>query len=192
MENIERQFLSATSYVQRGESVSIVSLDQVATQLGSPIMDTEERDAFARIAHGLGMRGFLQEVGGSKQNHWMMFSVTEKGFDELEGRGQGGSGDTNITVHGNISSSIVGARDNAQLVNNFNFAAMQQDIDEKGGDDLQELTELREEIEAMLNDSENVGRGRLGRFAGVIQRNSWITSHIGGALVSFATQLPPM
>jgi hypothetical protein len=191
VKDIERQFLLATSYLQTEEGKSMVSLDEVAAHLGADITDIEERNVFARLAHGLGMRGFLRDVAGSKQSHWMTFSITERGLDELESRNQGSSGDTHITVHGNISSSIVGARDNAQLVNNFNFAAMQQEIDEKGGEDRQELTQLRQEIEAMLNSDKQVDRGRLARFAKVIRDNSWITSHVGAALVSFATQQVP-
>lgn len=190
MKDIERQFLLTASYLQIEEGIAIVSLDQVATHLGFPITDTDERNFYARLAYGLGARGYLQEMGGSKTQHWMMFTVTEKGLEQLEGRGQTGAGDTHITVHGNISGSIVGARDNAQLVNNFDFAAMQREIDEKGGVDHRELTQLRQEIEEMLSNSTQVDRGTLGRFARLIQRNSWITSHIGGALVSFATQLP--
>lgn len=90
--------------------------------------------------------------------------------------------------HGNVSQSIIGTQDRAELTNNFNSAEVREQIEREGGEDREALHEALSRIESLLNSGEHLERGSLSDFSGVMERHSWFTGAVTSALLGFATQ----
>jgi hypothetical protein len=79
---------------------------------------------------------------------------------------------------GNVYGSILGSTGNNSINSIFNFEALNKMIDEKGGDDKEELRQMILEIKEMFEDSEKVKKGSLSKFSESMQKHSWITGAV--------------
>ncbi|WP_142061498.1 hypothetical protein [Brevibacillus sp. AG162] len=71
---------------------------------------------------------------------------------------------------GTIYRSNIATHGNATINNTFNFAAVDQLIEEKGGSDKEELRQMIEEIKELLEDSEKVKKGSLAQYSEKIEK----------------------
>lgn len=85
----------------------------------------------------------------------------------------------------NAHNSIIGTQNNASLTNNFNFSQLEKEIEQKGGEDKEELKRMIEEIRELFEDSEKVKKGSLSKFSEIMQRHSWITGAISKMSLDF-------
>lgn len=91
--------------------------------------------------------------------------------------------------YGDVSQSIVGTQDRAELTNNMDFGRVREQIDREGGDDQEELHNAIDYVERLVERGEYLDRGALSRFSGLMERHSWFTNAVMGALLGFATQV---
>jgi hypothetical protein len=91
--------------------------------------------------------------------------------------------------YGDVSQSIVGTQNRAELTNNMDFGSVREQIDREGGDDREELHLALDHVERLVERGEYLDRGALSRFSGLMERHSWFTNAVMGALLGFATQV---
>lgn len=96
---------------------------------------------------------------------------------------------TSYHFHGDVNYSIVGNQSRAELTNNMDFGSVREQIDREGGDDQEELHNALDHVERLVERGEYLDRGSLSRFSGLMERHSWFTSAVTGALLGFATQV---
>ncbi len=90
--------------------------------------------------------------------------------------------------HGDVSQSIVGTQNRAELTNNMDFGGVREQIDREGGADREELHTALDQVERLVERGEYLDRGELARFSGLMERHSWFTGAVMSALLGFATQ----
>lgn len=95
----------------------------------------------------------------------------------------------NFHFHGNVSQSIVGNQNRAELTNNMNFGSVREQIDREGGEDQEELHQALNQVEQLVESGERLDRGELSEFSELMERHSWFTSAVMSGLLGFATQL---
>ena len=78
------------------------------------------------------------------------------------------------TAHG----SIIGNQQTATIHNTFDFAALDGEIDKRGGADTAELKAMIAEIKDILAKSEQVPRGVFTRFSDVMERHAWLAEPV--------------
>lgn len=95
----------------------------------------------------------------------------------------------NFHFHGNVSQSIVGTQNRAELTNNMNFGSVREQIDREGGEDQEELHQALDQVEQLVESGERLDRGELSEFSELMERHSWFTGAVTSALLGFATQV---
>lgn len=91
--------------------------------------------------------------------------------------------------YGDVSQSIVGTQNRAELTNNMDFGSVREQIDREGGDDREELHLALDYLERLVERGEYLDRGSLSRFSKLMERHSWFTNAVMSALLGFATQI---
>ncbi|AYB37575.1 hypothetical protein [Brevibacillus laterosporus] len=123
-------------------------------------------------------RGYYEGVPGIK-SHYQVKVKKESALD-LE---------KNVTTMnfniGSIYGSTVGTQGNASIVNTFNFEAVDQMIEEHGGEAKEELRQMIDEIKELFEDSEKVKKGSLAQYSEKIERHSWIAGAIAQMALGF-------
>lgn len=186
---IAPEFLRIAYGISLNEPAEIVTLDQVAEHMGPDDLGTggsDYVDKLTTIAQYLGRRGFL----GRETSDWRMFTVTQKGIDEVEGNNkpQEPSVSNVFNISGNNYGGVIGTHNTNELTNNFDFRTVEQRIEREGGEDKEELREALEEIRRLLESGDSMERGFLSRFSGAMEEHSWFTGAVAQALVGFGTQ----
>lgn len=90
--------------------------------------------------------------------------------------------------HGDVTQSIVGTQNRAELTNNFRADEVRDRIERDGGGDKEELLAALSRLEDLLESGEQLDRGALSEFSEVMERHSWFTGSAMSALLGFATQ----
>lgn len=96
---------------------------------------------------------------------------------------------TSFIFHGDVSQSIVGTQNRAELTNNIDFGSVRERINREGGEDQEELHNALDRVERLIERGEYLDRGALAQFSGVMERHSWFTNSVMSALLGFATQI---
>jgi hypothetical protein len=94
----------------------------------------------------------------------------------------------NFHFHGDVTQSIIGTQNRAELTNNLDLRAVEQRIDQEGGADAEELRQALAEVRRLLESGDRIDRGALSRFSETMQRHEWFTGSVMQALLGFATQ----
>lgn len=84
--------------------------------------------------------------------------------------------------------SIIGTHNHAELMATFDFRSIETEIERRGGEDTEELKLMVAEIRDLLDNGDELDRGALAKFSGLMERHSWITNAVAGFLLGFATQ----
>jgi hypothetical protein len=114
-------------------------------------------------------RGFYDKQMGSSAHYQVQVSkVTTRELQQLPMQ-------FNI---GSVYGSNIATQGNATITNTFNFSALDQEIEERGGSDKEELRKMIYEIKELFEDSEKVKKGSLSKFSEIMQKHSWITGGI--------------
>lgn len=146
------KFLRISYEIELNEPSFYVELDEVAEQLGPDDLGTTGAaylDKLSKVAQYLGRRGFLK----SQHSDWEWFSVTKEGVDELEGNKPPDAGAT-FQFYGNVQGFVIGTHNTAELTNTFDFRAIEQRIEEEGGEDKEELRRALAQVERLLERGE--------------------------------------
>lgn len=88
---------------------------------------------------------------------------------------------------GTIYGSNIGTQGNAHIDNVFNFDKIDQMIEERGGEEKEELHNMINEIRELFEDSEKVKKGSLSRFSELMEKHSWITGAVSQMGLGFLT-----
>jgi|SRR5215217_710676 len=78
---------------------------------------------------------------------------------------------TNFHFHGDVTQSIIGTQNRAELTNNLDLRAVEQRIDREGEADAEELREALAEVRHLLESGDRIDRGALSRFSETMQRH---------------------
>ncbi|MGD8191527.1 hypothetical protein ACQCN2_16225 [Brevibacillus ginsengisoli] len=85
----------------------------------------------------------------------------------------------------NAYGSNIGTQGNASVTNTFNFDAVDQMIEERGGEDKEELHQMIAEIKELFEDSEKVKKGSLTQYSEKIEKHSWIAGAVAQMALGF-------
>lgn len=77
---------------------------------------------------------------------------------------------------GEVHNSIVGTQQNASIANGISAESLNELISRHNTLDKELLKEMVETLESVISGKEPVKKGILSKFAGVLQRNEWITA----------------
>lgn len=91
--------------------------------------------------------------------------------------------------HGDVSQSIIGTQNRAELANNIDFGTVREQIEREGGADREELHSALDRVERLVERGEYLDRGALSRFSELMEHHSWFTNAVMSALLGFATQV---
>lgn len=184
MDHVQTQFLQAAHDLGMGRSLHKVEIYELANDVDLDPNDPYYTSNMESIAQYLETRGFIRRYGkGSGE-----LSITAKGIDEVEGNKPQDTGAT-FNIYGAVQGSVIGTHNTAELNNTFDYRKIEVEIEQKGGEDKEELHEALAEIRRLLESGQTLNRGGLARFSGVMERHSWFTSAVAQALVGFATQI---
>lgn len=86
---------------------------------------------------------------------------------------------------GTVYGSNVGTYGNASVSNTFNFEAVDQMIEDRGGEDKEELRQIIAEIKELFEDSEKVKKGSLAKYSEKIDKHSWIAGPLAQMALGF-------
>ncbi|MFC8685926.1 hypothetical protein [Brevibacillus porteri] len=87
----------------------------------------------------------------------------------------------------NAYGSNIGTSGSNLITNTFNFEAVDQLIEERGGEDKEELRQMIAEIKELFEDSEKVKKGGLAHYSEKIEKHSWIAGAIAQMGLGFLT-----
>jgi len=107
----------------------------------------------------------------------------------VEGNKPQAASGTTFNLYGNVQGSVIGTHNTAELTNSFDFRAIEQRIEEEGGEDKEELKQALAQVERLLERGEYLDRGALSQFSGAMEKHSWFTGSVMQALLGFATQV---
>lgn len=91
----------------------------------------------------------------------------------------------------NAYGSVIGTNNTATINYNAAIGEMKQRIDEADSADREELKQIVSLLEMVVNNQVPVQKGLFSKFSAVMERNSWITGAIAGAIMSWLTTLLP-
>ena len=184
---LREQFLQVAYELSITESVPFVHLEHVAEALGLESDRVAVRlgnSEVKRLARYWGNRGFIR----SQADGYGIFSITSEGIDEVEGRNKPPEAGSTFQFYGNVHGSVIGTHNTAELINTFDFRAIEQRIEEEGGEEKEELRRALAQVQRLLERGEYLDRGALSQFSGAMEKHSWFTGSIMQALLGFATQ----
>jgi hypothetical protein len=156
----------------------------VAPKLGLDPTNPEHEEqgiALAEYAEGAGHITIEIDEG-------TVYKITADGVDEVEGNKPQATPGATFQFYGSVQGSVIGTHNTAELTNTFDFRAIEQRIEEEGGEDKEELRRALAQVERLLERGEYLDRGALSQFSGAMERHSWFTGSVMQALLGFATQ----
>lgn len=105
--------------------------------------------------------------------------ITEKGEQFVENDFKLPS-ETSKTVFniGSANNSIIGTQENATITNGHSIEDLTSLIDQHDSLDKELLKEMVSILETAISNQKPIKKGLLSKFAGVLQRNEWITAPI--------------
>jgi len=177
MNEKRKRFLQVAYDKSINEPVPFVGLEDVAEALQMDL------DQATQIARYWGNKGFIK----SQADGYGIFSLTSAGIDEVEGNKPPDAGAT-FQFYGNVQGSVIGTHNSAELTNTFDFRAIEQRIEEEGGEDKEELKRALAQVQRLLERGDYLDRGALAQFSGAMEKHSWFTGSVMQALLGFATQ----
>ncbi len=68
---------------------------------------------------------------------------------------------------------------------NYTFNQLAREIEQRGGDDVEELKEMVEEIRRLLMERDSLHAGDLGQFSTLMERHSWITGSVAQLILGW-------
>ena len=187
------EFLRNVYYIKINQNTPIVNLHQVAEHMDQHTLGTTDSnyvDKLSRVGQYLEGRGFLEGKDGSKTQGPSMFTITEKGIDEVEGRNQPQEPSVSnvFNVSGNFYQPVIGTNNTNTFSGNFDFSTVEERIETDGGDDREELHRLVAEVRKLLENGETLDKGFLARWNGKLKEYGWLSSAVAGWLLNFSTQ----
>lgn len=100
---------------------------------------------------------------------------------------------TNIFNIGTATGSVIGLQSIVHMSYNESIQDAKQKIESSNSNDKEELRQILNLLEMIVNNQIPPQKGLFSKFSDVLERNSWITSSIASALLSWLTaQIPPM
>jgi DNA-binding PadR family transcriptional regulator len=180
---LRRDFLRAVYEQANGNPVEYVYWRDLAPRFGFADMQMPPSsiEVIADQLEGMSFITIEIDEGG-------IYRITAKGVDEVEGNKPQDAGAT-FQFYGNVQGSVIGTHNTAELTNTFDFRAIEQRIEEEGGEDKEELRQALAQVQRLLERGEYLDRGALSRFSGVMEKHSWFTGSVMQALLGFATQI---
>lgn len=182
------EFLRVACEIGMNEPSDIVMLHQVAEHINVEdlgITGSDYVDKLSTVAQYLGRKGFLER----QSSDWGMFSITQRGIDEVEGNNKQEPNVSNVfNISGDVYSSVIGTHNNAELTTTLDFRSIEQRIEREGGEDEEELKRALAQVQRLLERGDYLDRGALARFSSAMERHSWFTGSVMQALIGFATQ----
>lgn len=91
----------------------------------------------------------------------------------------------------NAYGSVIGTENNVTVNYHADIEEIRKKIDESDSSDNEELKQIVSLLEMIVNNQVPVQKGLFSRFSAVMERNSWITSAVAGAIMSWLTTLLP-
>lgn len=182
-----KQFLRAAYDLGKSSPANMASMDEIARELGTEMEPGLIDDELIEYATYWGGKGFIE----SQVDGYGILSITPEGIDEVEGNNhpQQSSVSNVFNISGTVQGSVIGTHNTNELTNNFDFRAVEQRIEQEGGEDKEELREALAEIHRLLESGQSLDRGALSKFSGVMERHSWFTGSVAQGLIGFATQI---
>lgn len=169
-----------------GNPATFVYWRNIAPEIGRDADDREHQKRARAVAEYLQRTGLVAIEG----DRGTAYRITAEGVDEVEGnKPRPQQNVSNVFNIQNAPGSVIGTHNTAELTNNFDFRRMEAEIEEKGGEDEEELREALEEVRRLLVSGEKLDRGELARFSDALERHSWFTGSVTSALLGFATQV---
>ncbi len=183
---LRRLFLRTAYDLGKNRPGRTVELPEIAgvMQQHIPTTDPHFASKLTEIA------GFLDEKGwiNKQTTRYEVINITAAGIDEVEGNKPPDTGAT-FQFYGDVQGSVIGTHNTAELTNSFDFRAIEQRIEEEGGEDKEELRRALAQVERLLERGEYRDRGALSQFSGAMEKHSWFTGSVMQALLGFATQV---
>jgi hypothetical protein len=184
---LRESFIQAVYELRRpsiGPSIGIAKQDQIMERIGLDRGNSEHIDLYDALAGYWVERGLLE----SWADGYGILKITAEGIDYVEGNSQQ-SAPTSVTFNvGNAYGSIFGTQQHAQILQpNFEFKTLEEEIEERGGEDTEALKNMVREIRTTLEQQESLGRRRLEGWSELINRHSWIAGPIAQLLLLYAT-----
>lgn len=87
----------------------------------------------------------------------------------------------------NANGSNIGTQGTAHIENTFNFGEVDQIIEEKGGEEKEELRDMIKEIKELFEDSEKIKKNSLSKFSELMEKHSWISGTVAQMGLGFLT-----
>lgn len=180
---LRRDFLRAVYEQADGSPTEDVKWPNLAPRFGYASMQMPPKpiEGIADQLAGMGFITIEAEEGA-------IYRITAKGVDEVEGNKSQDTG-TTFQFYGNVQGSVIGTHNTAELTNTFDFRAIEQRIEEEGGEDREELRRALAQVQHLLERGEYLDRGALSQFSNAMERHSWFTGSVMQALLGFATQV---
>ena len=91
-----------------------------------------------------------------------------------------------FNIFGPTYGSAIGTQSHVEFHQTFDFGELEAEIEERGGEDVEALKEMVEEIRRVLETQDSISRGRFLEFSELLNRHAWVTGPIAQLLMVYA------
>jgi hypothetical protein len=180
---MRERFMRAV-YDTREPRLGAASQNDIMQHMGLDEDDPALIELYDSIAGYWIQRGLIESLADG----YGLVQITADGIDQVEGRSQEVIPPSVTFNVGNAYGSIFGTQKYAQILQpTFTFGDLEQEIEERGGEDTEALKEMVRDIRTTLEQQESLGRRRLEGWSELLNRHAWITGPVAQLLLLYAT-----
>jgi hypothetical protein len=163
----------------------------------NPVTKTRDRQAWVDAARYWEDRGFVENVGSDRGVAYALVRITSAGIRYVE-EGEQEIPQPGPTIHiaGSVyASPIATSGGHVQMQNFFTFGDLDHLIEERGGENRDELHRTAQELRKQLAEHDTVSKGWLGkwlvRHSRMLNEHAWIVQPLAVLLLTWGTGQPP-
>jgi hypothetical protein len=165
--------------------------DDIMRDLGLDPLDMRDTDQYEDIVSFWVQRGYIERFTEA------MVKITAAGIRHVEeGEKESPQPGPTINIAGSVyASPILTSGGHIEMQNIFTFGELDRLIEERGGEDRDELHRIAQELRQQLEEHDTVSKGWLGnwlvRHSLMLNQHSWIVQPLAVLLLTWGTGQPP-
>jgi hypothetical protein len=189
--DMRERFISAAYNRRNPSQAGAAPNDDIMRDLGLDPLEIRDIEQYEDIVSFWVQRGYIER--------WteVMVKITASGMRHVEeGEKESPQPGPTIKIEGSVYSSPMATYGgHIEMQNFFTFGALDHLIEERGGEDRDELHRMAQELRQQLEEHDTVSKGWLGnwlvRHSLMLNQHSWIVQPLAVLLLTWGTGQPP-
>jgi hypothetical protein len=188
---MHERFLRAAYDRRNPSQAGAASNEDIMRDLDLDPLDMRDIERFDEIARYWKERGYIEYFTEA------MVQITASGIRHvMEGEKETPQPGPTINIAGSVyASPILTSGGHIEMQNTFTFGELDRLIEERGGEDRDELHRIAQELRQQLEEHDTVSKSWLGdwlvRHSLMLNQHSWIVQPLAVLLLTWGTGQPP-